>query len=85
MSVQRFTIEVSSASGEYIAHIKTEGGTILNSGIDPDPTRAILKAAQQLAGPLATATVDREDDEESCDGCGEPFGDYDGRYHKHCG
>lgn len=22
---------------------------------------------------------------ESCDGCGLPFGEYDGRYHKHCG
>lgn len=24
-------------------------------------------------------------DEDACDGCGMPFGDYDGRYHKHCG
>lgn len=22
---------------------------------------------------------------DSCDGCGETFGEYDGRYHKHCG
>lgn len=84
-ATQTLILEMSPMSGEYVAHVKTMNGSILNSGIDPDPVRAALKAVQQLAGPLATATVKAEDEEECCDGCGEPFGEYDGRYHKHCG
>lgn len=29
--------------------------------------------------------VPEEPDAEHCDGCGVAFGEYDGRYHKHCG
>lgn len=46
------------------------------AGVDVLMAEGILRMALHRLGT---------DEEETCDGCGEPFGEYDGRYHKHCG
>jgi hypothetical protein len=84
-NVTKYVVEVSAGVGTNLAHIKSEGGAILASGLDDDPAKAILLAAKQLAGEGLAEPGLPESEEESCDGCGEPFGEYDGRYHKHCG